>query len=64
MEEMGSGRDVQRGNEEQERPCGEVREGREKAKSHLGQNTRKEDVRNKICEAKQNGRKGRRIKET
>lgn len=28
-EEMGSGRDVKRGNDKQERPCGEVRKRRE-----------------------------------
>lgn len=58
MEEMGSGRDVQRGNEEQERPCGEVRERREKAKSHLGQNTRKEDV-SEIKYVRQNKMEGK-----
>lgn len=36
------GGDVQRATDEQERPCGEVRNRREKAKSHLGQNARKE----------------------
>lgn len=47
-----------RGNDEQERPCGEVREGREKAKSHLGQNTRKEDV-SEIKYVRQNKMEGK-----
>lgn len=38
---MGSGRDVERGNDEQERPCGEVRK---KAKSHLGQYMREGEM--------------------
>lgn len=43
-EEMGSGWDVERGNDEQQSPCGEVRKEREKAKSHLGQHVRKAEV--------------------
>lgn len=43
-EEMGSGWDVERGNDEQQSPCGEVRKEREKAKSHLGQHVRKAEM--------------------
>lgn len=37
---MGSGQDVQRGNDELKKPCSEVREGGGEAKSHLRQNMR------------------------
>lgn len=41
---MGSGWDVERGNDEQQSPCREVRKEREKAKPHLGQHVRKAEM--------------------
>lgn len=53
------------GNEEQEKPRSEVRIGRGKAKSHLGQNMiQGRRVKDKICEGKQSRGDRRRTEET